>query len=99
MLYWQRPTAEQLAAMPWRKPEDFVEPSFDVWDENWEALNFFIPLSAQLRSGPNGPYALDFSVFFQALDRKGIVGEEFEEYVDKLRIIERAVIAKLQSPA
>lgn len=101
MLYWKAPTAEELTSTPWYKPEDFIknEPKCEVWDENWDVINLFVMYSAQLRMGPNGPIGLDFNVFFHELDRKGITGDAYDEYVANLRTIERAAIAKLQSPA
>jgi len=74
--------------------EDYIdaEPVVEVWDENWDVLLLYRQFASQWRMGGHGPAALDFTVFFHELDRKGVSADEYDEYVDKLRIIESNAI-------
>jgi len=50
--------------------------------------------------GPVGPIGLDMNVFHHALDRKKIGEEEYDEFIDDLRVIEssaKEVFAKAQA--
>ena len=59
-------------------------------------LQLFRTYSTQWRVGANGPVGLDFNVFHHALDRKGVTGEAFDEWIDKLTTIESAALAQLR---
>lgn len=59
-----------------------------MWEENWDVLALFQRYMTQWRASARGPIGLDFTVFHDALDRKGIKGDAFDEFVIKLRIIE-----------
>lgn len=76
---------------------DFVNPDVEVWEEHWDALQLFLVYSSQWRTGMNGLVGIDFNVFHHALDRKGIVGDEFDQYVSDLRVIEKAALDKIRS--
>jgi hypothetical protein len=41
--------------------------------------------------------ALDYNVFHHALDRRGVRGEQFEEWIDKLGTIEVAALKHLHT--
>jgi hypothetical protein len=74
--------------------QDFIDdaPSSEVWDENWDVLSLYRQYSTQWRMGGHGPAALDFLVFFHELDRKRVSEDEYDDYVDKLQIIESEAI-------
>lgn len=91
MLYWHRPTAAELEGTKHR-PDDYVEPECEVWDEHWEALMLFTTYMTQWRTGPGGVIGLDYNVFHHALDRKGVVGDEFDDLVWQLGVIEIAAL-------
>lgn len=94
MLYWKAPTVSELHQ--WNmKATDFPEPHVEVWEESWDALNLFGQYSTQWRVGMNGPTGLDFNVFHHALDRKGVTGDEFDDMMRDIRIIELAALAKI----
>lgn len=44
-----------------------------------------------------GPIGLDFTVFHHALDRKKVEGDEYDQFLDDLRIIERAALIQIHS--
>lgn len=64
----------------------------EVWDENWDVLMLFAKYMTQFRMAFNGPVALDFTVFFHELDRKKIPDDLYDEYTEKLSIIENSAL-------
>jgi hypothetical protein len=97
-LYWSSPTAEELAeTTPWYKPTDFVDPVVEVWPENWDVIQLFVQYSTQWRMGFNGPAGLDFNVFHHAMDRRGVAGDQYDQFVFDLRTIEQAALLKIHS--
>lgn len=59
-----------------------------MWDETWDVTALFRMYSTQWITSARGPIGLNFTLFHDVLDRKGIKGDEFDEYVAMLRIIE-----------
>lgn len=96
-MYWKPPSAAELATLPGaHKASDFQEPTVEVWDENWDVVCLFSTFSKQIRySGMGVATGLDMSIFLHELDRKGITGDEYDEFVDDLGTIERAVLKVL----
>lgn len=90
-LYWRRPTAAQLGDIGVR-PEDFPEPHVDLWPENESALQLFTRNCTQWRVGMGGPIGLDYGVIFHELDRAGIAGDDFDEMMASIRIIESTAL-------
>lgn len=45
----------------------------------------------------NGPTGLDFNVIHHALDRKGITGEEYDDFIADMRVIESVALRKIHS--
>lgn len=95
-MYWKRPTAAELEGTGYR-PTDFQEPTVEVWDENWDVLALYNTYHSQWRVGMAGPVGLDLNVFHHALDRKGVTGAEYDQFIDDLNVIESAVLDKLSS--
>lgn len=58
-----------------------------MWEENWQVFSFYRQFHDQWRMGPAGPYALDLPFFISEMKERGIVGEEREIWLFKLRII------------
>lgn len=85
--YWQRPSPELLSRTK-HKESDFPEPVVEVWNENWDVVSLFITYQSQWRVGMNGAIGLDFNVFHHALDRKGVSTNEYDDFIQKLRVIE-----------
>lgn len=86
-LYWRAPTPEELVGTSYLLT-DFVEDDVDVWEDNWDAIELFRCYSTQWRIGPNGPVALDMTVFLHELDRKGVEEERYDRIVLQLRLVE-----------
>lgn len=80
--------------MPWRRIEDYTDnrPEVVLWDENWDVFHLYLKYARQWRCGAAGPIGLDMTVFHHALDRKGIKGDEYDEFVDLLSVIESAAL-------
>lgn len=90
-LHWRRPTAAELEGTR-HLPEDYPEPLAEVWEENWDALLLYTSYMTQWRTGPGGVIGLDYNVIHHALDRKGITGELFDEYLWQIGVIEMAAL-------
>lgn len=68
----------------------------EVWEENCFMLDLFTDYITQWRVGVNGVIGLDYNVFHHALDRKGIKGEEYEECIWSLSVIEAAAMQEIR---
>lgn len=90
-LYWQRPTAEQLAGTG-LKPKHYVEPEVVVWPENWRAIEVFRRFSTQWRVGPAGPIGLDYGVIQYEATRMHLTDAEYDDLMEKIRVIEDAAM-------
>lgn len=91
-MYWRPPSAAELKAFSWFKASDFPEPVVEVWDDNWAACAFFTDVMTQWRTGPGGPIGLDYGVIYQALERKGYKGVEFDQMMDDIGVMERRAL-------
>lgn len=67
-----------------------------MWEENWDVIELFRLYSTQWRASAHGLVGLDFNVFHHALDRKGVTGAEFDEWISKLVVIESAALAQIR---
>lgn len=69
--------------------DDFEEDkAFEVWPENWPAIDLYMRNWTQWRYGPGGPSGLDYLVFFADLERQGVTGDEAEGIMAEIRMIE-----------
>lgn len=64
----------------------------EVWPENWPAIQFYRSFSTQWRVGPGGMTGLDYSVIQREMDRRGIAGDEYDDLMGRLRVIEGAAL-------
>ncbi len=92
--YFRPPTAADLEGTG-LLPEHYPEPQETVHPENWEAWSLFLALQGQWRCGPGGPVALDRVVVFDELRHRGITGEDRDDVLDALSIIESEAIKEL----
>ena len=86
---WSPPTDEELQLTPYTL-DDFLEhrPTAEVWDENWDVLHMFLRYMRQWRMSMSGPFGLDLPFFISELNRKGVNGEDCDEWIDNLLVIE-----------
>lgn len=63
-----------------------------LWPENWNAWSAFTLLQGQWRCGPSGPIGLDYVVVFAELEHRGITGEDRDDTINALRVVEAAAI-------
>lgn len=67
-----------------------------MWDENWDVVQLFWTYNDQWRMGFNGPVSLDMVVFQNALERKKLSDEEYDEWIDKLRVIQQEALHRIR---
>lgn len=91
---WRRPTADQLKGTG-LKAKHYAEPQVDVWPENWAAVQLYVGNRTQWIQGPGGPTGLNYSWFQSCLDRGSMPVDEAEDVMDRLRVIEDAVLEKV----
>lgn len=78
------------------KPKHYKKPQVDVWPEAWPALDLFRSrLSTQWRCGGGGPVGLDYLVAFDHLDRIGLEGEDRDDFMGLIGVIEAAALGKM----
>ena len=93
-LYDKPPSAAELAEFG-VKPSDFPPRRFEVWPENWPAIQLYAQNRTQWIQGPGGPTGLNYPWFQSCLDRKGVAADEAEVVMDGLKVIEEAVLDKV----
>lgn len=74
---------------------DHPRPEVDLWPENWPAIRLFTQVATQWRMGFNGPTGLDYNVVFHELDRAGLVGDDFDEMMAQIRVIEATALDEI----
>lgn len=72
--------------------EEASGPPVDVWPDNLQAVNLFISLSTQWRTGSSGVVGLDYSVLYHKLDRLQLSDERYQEIEEEIRTMEGAVL-------
>lgn len=92
--HFRAPTAAELEGTG-LKPKHYPEPEVEVWPEMWAAFELYMRLQNQWRCGPGGPIGLDYVVVNEELRYLEIKGEEREEVMRHVRIIESAAIKEL----
>ena len=91
---WRRPTAAALRGTG-LKPSHYKEPIVEVWPESWPAVELYVRYQTQWLQGPGGPSGLNYAILFADLDRSGIEGEDREEIMDGVRVIEAEVLKSI----
>lgn len=70
------------------KAKHFPEPEVALCPGNWDAIQLFSRLSTQWRMGAGGPAGLDYTVVHHALERAGIRGDAFDDFMWRIGVIE-----------
>lgn len=98
-----RAEAEDLAVLgiPERARKSFGEAAveFEVWPENWPALELFAAVSTQWRVGMAGATGLDYAGVLAAMEFYGVKPEERRARFEDLRIMERAALEAMAEKA
>jgi hypothetical protein len=79
--------------------EEVTPPPFDLWADNWPAVQLFRQNATQWRAGVSGPSGLDYNVVFHELDRRGLPPDEYDDLMGSIRVIEEAAMKHLHKPA
>lgn len=88
---------EAMAALGF-SPDDFGDDDFfDVWPENWGAFTLFEKVATQWRAGAMGALGLDYTVLFRLMDRKGLEGNEWDEMLDDIQVMEHAALRAMRT--
>nr|WP_168797372.1 DUF1799 domain-containing protein [Lampropedia aestuarii] len=66
----------------------------ECWPDIWPALMLYHDNRTQTIPGFNGPTGLNYLVFNSELDRMGLQGDEREEIMGHVRIIEAEMLNK-----
>ena len=91
-LYATEPNTHELEAFGFTA-EDFARPPVAIWPDNQAAVELFISISTQWRTGPNGLTGLDYNVLFVRLDRLPLNPEQHEQLFQDVRILEIEALA------
>ncbi len=71
------------------EPEDYETDPVEIWPENWPAWDLFCTVSTQWRTGGMGSYiGLDYGPLFIVMDRRGLKGDEWQDALNDIRVIE-----------
>ena len=68
----------------------------DLWPDNWPALNLYLKVNSQWRTGFNGPVALDYNVVLHLIDRMRLSDADYDDLLGSMRVIEKTACPLLQ---
>lgn len=71
-------------------------PPVEVWPDNVVAVNVFIAMSTQWRTGYRGPTGLDYAVLPAVLRLTGVPADERAGVFDGLRAMEDAALETMR---
>ena len=91
-LYATEPNTNELEAFGFTA-EDFAQPPVAIWPDNQAAVELFISISTQWRTGPSGMTGLDYNVLFVRLDRMQLNPEQHEQLFQDVSRIEIEALA------
>jgi hypothetical protein len=73
----------------------YVEKPFEVWPENWRAVEMLINMATQWRTSFSGFTGMDYNVLFRLMDEEGIAGEEWKQFFSDMRVLEAAALEQM----
>jgi len=89
------PTLAEMRADGW-EPEDFeAEDPVEVWPENWQAFTTFMQLRTQWLVGVGGPTGLNYVPLFALMDRLGVQGEAWDDFLSDVQVLEAAALDQI----
>lgn len=90
--YYTGPSAEELEKIGITLEDVGSPPPVELWAENQKALELFIALDSQWRTGFNGRTGLDYNVLPVVFDLHGVEEADRKELFPKLQIMEREAL-------
>lgn len=66
-----------------------------VWAENWPAVDLFIALGTQWRSGASGATGIDYTSVPVVLRMRGTPRRDWPELFESLQVMERAALDEM----
>jgi hypothetical protein len=76
-----------------------ANPTFEVWEENWAAVQMFLRLQTQWRMGMNGVIGLDYGAAEWLFRLYAVKVKDQRSLLEDLQVIEAAAMAKLNAEA
>lgn len=70
---------------------------FEVFPDNWLAVNVFRDMGTQWRVGMNGPTGLDYNVFPIIARARGISRREWSELLTMIQVMEDEALRVIHS--
>lgn len=89
------PTAAEAASFGLTVAEASGEP-LGVWPDNWTAVNVFIAMSTQWRSGGMGATGLDYNALPAVMRLSGVKPGERPDVFESIRILEDAALESMR---
>jgi hypothetical protein len=72
--------------------EEASGPPVEVWPDNVDAINLFLSIATQWRTGMAGATGLDYNVLYHKMDRMKLSDERYDELEQEIRVIEDAAL-------
>lgn len=69
---------------------------FDVWPDNWQALDVFMAMGTQWRTGMGGATGLDYGVLPDVMSLRGVRKAERPEVFDWVRLMEGEALSQMR---
>lgn len=76
-----------------------AQADYEVWEEHWPTVEFFLRLRTQWVHGFNGPVGLNYANIQPTLDLLGVELEDKESFFLELQILEDAALEAIHSKA
>lgn len=76
-------------------PDDYDEEVFEIWPENLPIYRLWHRVGDQWRMGQGGPVALDLVPVFHELDRMGLEGEDYDDWVDGMKAVAAGALLQI----
>jgi hypothetical protein len=69
---------------------------FEIWPDNWLAVEVFISMGTQWRTGMAGPTGLDYGVLRDVMTLRRVPRSEQPELFDWLRLMEGEALGQMR---
>jgi hypothetical protein len=69
---------------------------FEIWPDNWQALDVFMAMETQWRTGMGGATGLDYGVLPDVMRLRGVPKSERSEVFDWVRLMEGEALDQMR---